>query len=103
MYKSGFATSQEAYTKAVTKVFEALDQLEKMLSGREYLIGDHLTEADVRLFVTIVSFRELLCGIMRIVAAGFDASFQVRFDPVYVGHFKCNKTTIRYGYPELNR
>lgn len=55
VYKSGFATTQEAYETAVLKVFESLDRVEKMLEGKEYLIGDRLTEADIRLFVTIVS------------------------------------------------
>ena len=50
-----------------------------MLEGKDYLVGNQLTEADVRLFVTIV-----------------------RFDPVYVGHFKCNLRTIRDGYPALD-
>ena len=50
-----------------------------MLTGKDYLIGDQLTEADIRLFVTIV-----------------------RFDPVYVGHFKCNLRTIRDGYPAIH-
>lgn len=68
VYKSGFATTQEAYEKAVVPLFAALDKLEKILSdGREFLIGGRLTEADVRLYTTIV-----------------------RFDPVYHGHFKCN-------------
>jgi len=80
VYKSGFATSQEAYEKAVKVVFESLDKLEKILEGKDYLVGDQLTEADVRLFVTIV-----------------------RFDPVYVGHFKCNFKTIRGGYPAIHK
>ncbi|MFN3835340.1 MAG: glutathione S-transferase family protein [Glycocaulis sp.] len=68
VYKSGFATSQEAYEGAVTELFESLDWLEGMLSdGRKYLAGDTLTEADWRLYTTLV-----------------------RFDPVYHGHFKCN-------------
>ena len=79
MYKSGFASTQTAYEAAVTPLFESLDRLEKMLTGKDYLIGDRLTEADVRLFVTIV-----------------------RFDPVYVGHFKCNIRTIRDGYPAIH-
>lgn len=54
VYRSGFAQSQEAYQKAVVQVFEALDKLEKILTGKDYLIGDQLTEADIRLFVTIV-------------------------------------------------
>lgn len=55
MYKSGFAGTQEAYEKAVYPLFESLDRLEKILTGKDYLIGDILTEADIRLFVTIVS------------------------------------------------
>ena len=67
VYKSGFATTQEAYEEAVYPLFETLDWLEQRLSGRRYLLGDVLTEADWRLFTTLI-----------------------RFDPVYVGHFKCN-------------
>lgn len=68
VYKSGFATSQEAYEGAVTELFESLDWLEGILGdGRKYLAGDTLTEADWRLYTTLV-----------------------RFDPVYHGHFKCN-------------
>jgi len=80
VYKSGFATTQTAYEAAVKPLFDSLDRLEKMLEGKEYLIGNQLTEADVRLYTTIV-----------------------RFDPVYHGHFKCNFRTIRGGYPNLNR
>ena len=80
MYKSGFSSTQKAYEAAVIPLFESLDRLEKMLEGKEFLIGNTLTEADVRLFVTIV-----------------------RFDPVYVTHFKCNIRTIRGGYPNLHR
>ncbi|EJD40626.1 glutathione S-transferase [Auricularia subglabra TFB-10046 SS5] len=81
VYRSGFAATQDAYEAAVTKLFAALDRLEGILAGgKKYLVGDLLTEADVRLFVTLI-----------------------RFDPVYVGHFKCNLRTIRDGYPELNR
>ncbi|KAH8087174.1 glutathione S-transferase [Cristinia sonorae] len=79
VYKSGFAGTQEAYETAVTALFASLDRLEKILEGKEYLVGSVLTEADIRLFVTIV-----------------------RFDPVYVGHFKCNIRTIRNGYPNLH-
>lgn len=79
VYRAGFATTQEAYQKAVVQVFEALDKLEKILTGKDYLVGDQLTEADIRLFVTII-----------------------RFDPVYVGHFKCNFRTIRDGYPAIH-
>jgi len=67
VYKCGFATTQEAYEEAVKKLFAALDQIDLRLSGNRYLVGDTLTEADWRLFTTLV-----------------------RFDSVYVGHFKCN-------------
>jgi glutathionyl-hydroquinone reductase len=67
VYKAGFATTQAAYEEAVTALFDSLDWLEQRLSGQRYLAGDTLTEADWRLFTTLI-----------------------RFDPVYVGHFKCN-------------
>jgi len=67
VYKSGFATSQEAYNEAVIPLFDTLDFLEQRLSTQRYLTGNTITEADWRLFTTLV-----------------------RFDPVYVGHFKCN-------------
>ena len=54
VYRSGGATTQAAYEKAVVEVFDALDKVEKILTGKDYLIGDKLTEADVRLWVTIV-------------------------------------------------
>jgi glutathionyl-hydroquinone reductase len=57
VYKAGFASSQSAYEHAVTALFESLDKLEKILTGKEYLIGGQLTEADIRLWVTIVSSR----------------------------------------------
>ncbi|RDB28046.1 Glutathione S-transferase omega-like 2 [Hypsizygus marmoreus] len=79
VYRSGFATTQEAYQKAVLEVFAALDKVEKILTGKDYLVAERLTEADVRLWVTII-----------------------RFDPVYVGHFKCNIRTIRDGYPAIH-
>jgi putative glutathione S-transferase len=67
VYKAGFATSQAAYEEAVGPLFETLEWLDTRLADRRFLLGDALTEADVRLFTTLV-----------------------RFDPVYVGHFKCN-------------
>jgi putative glutathione S-transferase len=79
VYKSGFATSFDAYSAAVVRVFKALDRVEAILNGKTYLVGDRLTEADIRLWVTII-----------------------RFDPVYVGHFKCNLNTIRHGYPNIH-
>ncbi|WP_300058820.1 glutathione S-transferase family protein [uncultured Roseobacter sp.] len=77
VYKSGFATTQEAYDAAVTPLFETLDWLEARLSDQRYLMGDPLTEADWRLFTTLV-----------------------RFDPVYHGHFKCNRKRV-IDYPHL--
>ncbi|MBU0724417.1 MAG: glutathione S-transferase family protein [Alphaproteobacteria bacterium] len=77
VYKAGFATEQPVYEQAVTKLFEALDELEKRLTMQRYLAGDRLTEADWRLFTTLV-----------------------RFDPVYVGHFKCNLRSLA-SYPNL--
>jgi putative glutathione S-transferase len=77
VYKSGFATTQEAYEEAVYPLFETLDWLEQRLSGQRYLLGDVLTEADWRLFTTLI-----------------------RFDPVYVGHFKCNIRRLE-DYPNL--
>ena len=78
VYKSGFATTQEAYEDAVTELFKALDELEARLATQRYLVGGTLTEADWRLFTTLV-----------------------RFDPVYVGHFKCNIRRIA-DYPNLS-
>lgn len=77
VYKAGFATTQEAYEEGVIPLFETLDWLEEKLSKSRYLLGDKLTEADWRLFTTLV-----------------------RFDPVYVGHFKCNIRQI-IDYPNL--
>ncbi len=78
VYKAGFATTQEAYDDAVTRLFDALDELEQRLSTQRYLAGSQISEADWRLFTTLV-----------------------RFDPVYVGHFKCNKNRI-VDYPALS-
>ncbi len=78
VYKSGFATTQEAYNEAVIPLFETLDWLDDRLSSQRYLCGNQLTEADWRLFTTLV-----------------------RFDPVYVGHFKCNIRRI-IDYPHLS-
>jgi glutathionyl-hydroquinone reductase len=61
VYKSGFARSQEAYEANVYPLFEALDKVEKILEGKEYLIGDRLTEADIRLFPTIVRVLLIHC------------------------------------------
>lgn len=78
VYKSGFATTQDAYEEAVVPLFETLDWLEDILAEQRYLTGDTLTEADWRLFTTLI-----------------------RFDPVYVGHFKCNLKRIA-DYPNLS-
>jgi glutathionyl-hydroquinone reductase len=77
VYRAGFATTQEAYEEAVVPLFETLDALEARLEGKRYLVGDRLTEADIRLFTTLL-----------------------RFDPVYVTHFKCNKKRL-VEYPNL--
>lgn len=77
VYKAGFATSQAAYDEAVTGLFETLDWLEDRLSRQRFLVGDQVTEADIRLFTTLV-----------------------RFDEVYHGHFKCNVRRI-VDYPAL--
>ncbi|XP_072178402.1 glutathionyl-hydroquinone reductase YqjG-like [Diadema setosum] len=77
VYKCGFARSQEAYDDAAQKLFAALDRVEDILSKSRYLCGDQLTEADIRLFTTLI-----------------------RFDTVYVHHFKCNKKRI-VDYPNL--
>ncbi|MEB6536083.1 glutathione S-transferase family protein [Pantoea stewartii] len=71
VYKAGFATSQAAYDEAVTALFQSLSRLEQILGQHRYLTGDTLTEADLRLWTTLV-----------------------RFDPVYVTHFKCDRHRI---------
>ncbi len=77
VYRAGFATTQEAYDEAVGELFDALDHLEKRLSQQRYLVGSRLTEADWRLFTTLI-----------------------RFDAVYHGHFKCNLRRL-VDYPHL--
>jgi len=77
VYKAGFATTQSAYEEAVLPLFETFDRLEALLAKQDWLVGDRMTEADIRLFTTLV-----------------------RFDPVYVGHFKCNIRRI-VDYPAL--
>lgn len=99
MYKSGFATSQEAYEKACKVVFESLDKVEKMLEGKDYLVGNTLTEVDVRLYTTIVRLCIHRCEVHCLT---LQFAVQVRFDPVYHGHFKCNYRTIRGGYPNIH-
>ncbi len=77
VYRAGFATHQEAYEHAVRELFDALDELEERLANQRYLVGNQVTEADWRLFTTLV-----------------------RFDSVYFGHFKCNIRRI-VEYPNL--
>ncbi len=79
VYKAGFATTQQAYEDAVNTLFKALDTVEERLQQHRYLVGDTLTEADWRLFTTLI-----------------------RFDPVYHGHFKCNIKQIA-DYPAIYR
>ena len=78
VYRSGFATRADAYEQAVSQLFASLDSLELRLTGKRYLLGNTLTEADWRLFTTLV-----------------------RFDAVYFGHFKCNIRRIT-DYPALS-
>jgi putative glutathione S-transferase len=77
VYKAGFATTQQAYNEAVEALFVRLDWLEERLASQRYLVGEQLTETDIRLWVTLV-----------------------RFDAVYVGHFKCNVRRL-VDYPNL--
>ena len=78
VYRAGFATKQDAYEEAFRELFSALDELEARLSRQRYLAGDRLTEADWRLFTTLI-----------------------RFDAVYYSHFKCNLRRIA-DYPNLS-
>jgi putative glutathione S-transferase len=78
VYKAGFATAQDKYEEAYNALFDSLDWLEERLSGRRYLVGGQLTEADWRLFTTLI-----------------------RFDAVYYSHFKCNRQRIS-DFPALS-
>jgi len=80
VYRAAFATSQAEYESATNGVFKGLDKVEGILSSQEFLVGSHLTEADVRLWTTVI-----------------------RFDVVYYGGgFKCNLHSIRNGYPAIH-
>lgn len=79
VYRCGFASEQGAYERAFARLFSALDQVEADLGQRPFLVGEQPTEADWRLFTTLV-----------------------RFDAVYVGHFKCNRNRIE-DFPHLSR
>jgi hypothetical protein len=78
VYKSGFAKTPEAYQDAVVQLFEALDRAEALLKGKTYLVGDRLTEADIRLFVTIVSSKSP-CASERVLSTNF---FLSRYDSI---------------------
>lgn len=81
VYKAGFAPSQEVYDKNAIPVFGALNKLENIVAqhGGPFVLGKEMTELDIRLYATLI-----------------------RFDTVYVQHFKCNLGTIRHDYPVLN-
>ena len=79
VYKVGFATKQSVYEEELDRLFNALDQVEEMLEQNTYLLGSEMLECDLRFFPTLL-----------------------RFGPVYVGHFKCNKKRI-IDYPNINR
>jgi len=78
VYRAGFATTQEAYETAFSKLFDSQDWVEDMLSKQRYLVGEQLTEADWRLFTTLI-----------------------RFDAVYFGHFKTNRQRVA-DYPAMS-
>ena len=78
VYRTGFARTQGAYERSFGRLFDALDELDARLETRRYLMGGTITEADWRLFTTLL-----------------------RFDPVYVGHFKCNLRRV-IDYPQLS-
>jgi len=80
VYKCGFATSQAAYNESIGPLFKSLDRLEEILSKHEFLVGETFTEADIRLWTTII-----------------------RFDPVYHTHFKTNLKSIGSDYPNILR
>lgn len=77
VYRCGFATKYQPYEEAFDELFKHLDKVEEILSKSRYLTGKHLTEADIRLFTTLI-----------------------RFDPVYYTHFKCNQRHV-YEYPNI--
>lgn len=81
VYKAGFASTQEDYDKNVVPVFATLNKLERLIAqnGGPFVLGKQITELDIRLYATLI-----------------------RFDTVYVQHFKCNLGTIRHDYPVLN-
>lgn len=81
VYKAGFASTQDDYDKNVVPVFAALNKLEYLMAenGGPFVLGKEMTELDIRLYATLI-----------------------RFDTVYVQHFKCNLGTIRHDYPVLN-
>lgn len=81
VYKAGFAPSQEVYDKNIIPVFGALNKLERIIAqhGGPFVLGSTMSELDIRLYATLI-----------------------RFDTVYVQHFKCNLGTIRHDYPVLN-
>lgn len=81
VYRAGFADSQETYDQNVVPVFAALNKIERVIyeNGGPFVLGKQLTELDIQLYATVV-----------------------RFDTVYVQHFKCNLGTIRHDYPVLN-